>query len=62
MKAIKWILGIVGGLIVLIIALLLIVPHFIDIQKYKPEIEKQAAEATGRPFTIGGDLRLSLFP
>jgi AsmA protein len=62
MNAVKWILGIVGGLIVLIIALLLIVPHFIDIQKYKPEIEKQAAEATGRPFTIGGDLRLSLFP
>jgi len=62
MKAIKWILGIVGGLIVLVIALLLIVPHFIDIQKYKPEIEKQVAQTTGRPFTIGGDLRLSLFP
>ena len=62
MKAIKWILGIVGGLVVLVIALLLIVPHFIDIQKYKPEIEKQVAQTTGRPFTIGGDLRLSLFP
>jgi AsmA protein len=62
MKAIKWIIGIVVGLIVLVIALLLIVPHFIDIQKYKPEIEKQAEQATGRPFSIGGDLRLSLFP
>ena len=62
MKAVKWIIGIVVGLIVLVIALLLIVPQFIDIQKYKPEIEKQASQATGRPFTIGGDLRLSLFP
>jgi len=62
MKAIKWIVGIVVGLIVLVIALLLIVPQFIDIQKYKPEIEKQAEQATGRPFSIGGDLRLSLFP
>jgi AsmA protein len=62
MKAIKWILGIVVGLIVLVIALLLIVPQFIDIQKYKPEIEKQAEQAIGRPFSIGGDLRLSLFP
>jgi AsmA protein len=62
MKAIKWIVGIVVVLIVLVIALLLIVPHFIDIQKYKPEIEKQAAQATGRPVTIGGNLRLSLFP
>jgi AsmA protein len=62
MKAVKWIIGIVVGLVVLVIALLLIVPQFIDIQKYKPEIEKQASQATGRPFTIGGDLRLSLFP
>jgi AsmA protein len=62
MKAIKWLAGIVVGLIVLVIALLLIVPQFIDIQKYKPEIEKQAEQATGRPFSIGGDLRLSLFP
>jgi AsmA protein len=50
------------GLLVLVIALLLIVPQFVDIQKYKPEIEKQAEQATGRPFSIGGDLRLSLFP
>jgi len=35
---------------------------FVDIQKYKPEIEKRVAEATGRPFTLGGDLSLSLFP
>ena len=62
MKAVKWIVGIVGGFVVLLIALLLIVPQFIDIQKYKPEIEKHASQATGRPFTIGGDLRLSLFP
>ena len=62
MKAIKWIIGIVVGVLVLVIALLLIVPQFIDIQKYKPEIEKQAEQATGRPFSIGGDLRLSLFP
>jgi len=62
MKAVKWMIGIVVGLVVLVVALLLIVPQFIDIQKYKPEIEQQASQAAGRPFTIGGDLRLSLFP
>jgi len=62
MKAIKWILGIVVGLVILVVALLLIVPHFVDIQKYKPDIENQVEQATGRPFSIGGDLRLSLFP
>jgi AsmA protein len=61
-KAIKWVAIIGGSLIVLIIALLLIVPMFVNLQKYKPEIKKQVTKATGRPFSIGGDLRLSLFP
>jgi len=41
---------------------LLVIPMFIDVQSYKPEIEKEVTKATGRPFKIGGDLRLSLFP
>lgn len=61
-KVIKWLSIIVGGLLVLVIAALLIVPRFVDFQKYKPEIEKRVAEATGRPFTLGGDISLSLFP
>ena len=61
-KAIKWV-GIIGGsLVVLIIAALLVIPMFIDVQTYKPEIEKQVTNATGRPFSINGDLQLSLFP
>ncbi|MFC1489530.1 AsmA family protein, partial [Thermodesulfobacteriota bacterium] len=61
-KVIKWgaILG--GVLIALIIAALLLIPKFVDVQKYKPEIEKKVAEAIGRPFALGGDLHLSLFP
>jgi AsmA protein len=62
MKAIKWILVIVGGLVVLVIAALLLIPFFVDVNQYKPEIEKQVAAATGRPFSIEGDLKLSLFP
>jgi len=61
-KAIKWTLIGGGGLVVLIIAALLIIPMFVDLQKYKPEIEKQVADVTGRPFSIGDDLKLSLFP
>jgi AsmA protein len=61
-KTIKWTAIIAGGFIVLVIAALLIIPMFVDIQKYKPEIEKRVAEATGRPFKLGGDLGLSLFP
>jgi AsmA protein len=53
---------IAGALIILVIAALVIIPNFVDVQRFKPEIEKRVSEATGRPFTIKGDLDLSLFP
>jgi AsmA protein len=61
-KAIKWGLIICAGLVVLVIAVLLIAPAFIDIRDYKPQLEKKVAEATGRSFSVGDDLNLSLFP
>jgi len=61
-KALKWFLIIGGGLCVLIIAALIILPMFIDVQKYKPLIEKEVSKATGRTFTIGDEIKLSLFP
>ncbi len=61
-KGIKWLVLIGGSFFVLIIAILIIVPMFVDVQKYKPQIEKRASEALGRPLTLGGDLHLSLFP
>lgn len=62
MKAVKWIAIVVGGLIVLVIVALLLIPMFVDIEKYKPQIEQMVTESTGRPFRLGGDLSLSLFP
>jgi AsmA protein len=38
------------------------VPLFIDLTDYKPVIERKVSEATGRSFSIGDDLSLSLFP
>ena len=61
-KAIKWGLIICASLVVLVIAVLLIAPAFIDIRDYKPQLEKKVADATGRPFSVGDDLSLSLFP
>lgn len=63
MKSIlKW-LGIIGGiLVVLVIAAMIIIPMVVDVKKYKPEIEKQVAQATGRSFSIGEDIDLSVFP
>jgi len=61
-KALKWGGIIIAGLIVVVIAALLIIPMFVDLQKYKPELEKYVSETTGRPFAIGDKLKLSLFP
>ena len=61
-RPLKWILVAGGSLVVLVIGALLVIPMFVDIQKYKPVIESTVAERTGRSFSIGGDLRLFLFP
>lgn len=61
-KFFKWLGIIVGTIVVLLVLAILIVPKFVDVQKYKPAIEKKVEEATGRSFELGGDLELSLFP
>ncbi|MCZ4281910.1 AsmA family protein [Kiloniella laminariae] len=58
----KKILIIVGGLVVLVIAALLIVPMFISLEDQKPLVAEKVKEATGRDLVIGGEISLSLFP
>lgn len=58
----KWSAIIVVCLVVIVIAALLIIPMFIDVQEYKPMMEEKVSDATGRPFTVGDDLKLTLFP
>ena len=58
----KWGAIIIGCFVVVIIAAMLLIPMFVDVQKYKPVLESKVTEATGRPFSVGDDLRLSLFP
>lgn len=58
----KWGAIIIGCLALVIIAAMLLIPMFVDVQKYKPMLESKVTEATGRPFSVGDDLRLSLFP
>jgi len=58
----KWGAIIVGCLVVVIIAALVLIPMFVDVAKYKPVLESKVTAATGRPFSVGDDLSLSLFP
>jgi len=61
-KVLKWGSIVIAGLVVIIIAAILIIPRVVDVQKYKPELEKKIAQASGRPFSVGDDLHLSVFP
>ncbi|MCP4370999.1 MAG: AsmA family protein, partial [Deltaproteobacteria bacterium] len=61
-KVIKWFMITVGFLVVVVIAMLWLIPVFMDVQKYKPYIERRVSDAVGRPFTMGEELEVSLFP
>jgi len=61
-KAVKWFMIAVGFLVIVVIAMLLLIPVFMDVQKYKPYIERRVSEAVGRPFTMGNEIKASLFP
>ena len=61
-KTLKWGAIIGGGLLLVIVLALLLVPMFVNVSKYKPLIEKRVSDAAGRPVSVGDDLRLSLFP
>lgn len=61
-RKIKWALIIGGSLIVVFIAALILIPKFVNVNRYKPQIEAQISKLTGRDFTLDGDLHLSLFP
>ena len=61
-RTVKWVLIIGVSLIAVFIAALVLLPKFVDVKQYKPRIEAEVTKATGRTFSIGDDLRLSLFP
>ncbi|MCD4743270.1 MAG: AsmA family protein [Desulfobacteraceae bacterium] len=58
----KWLSIISGIFIVLIVAAIIILPKIIDVKKYKPLIEQKVVGATGRSFTLGDEIDLSVFP
>ncbi len=58
----KWVLMGGGLFLVLIVGAIVLIPRFVDVQQYKPMIEKLVTEQTGRSFSMGDDIELSVFP
>lgn len=61
-KPIKWALISGAVLIVLAVGAIVLIPWFVDVQTYKPRIEQLVSDQTGRVFTMGDDIKLSVFP
>ena len=62
MRVLKWTLWIVGGLVLLAIAVVAIVVATFDPNQYKPQIVNLVQLATGRTLTIDGKIGLTFFP
>jgi AsmA protein len=58
----KWLAGIVGIIVLLIVSAAILLPIVIDPNDHKPEIIAQVKEQTGRDLRIDGDIALSVFP
>ncbi|MSP81502.1 MAG: AsmA family protein [Alphaproteobacteria bacterium] len=56
-----WLFGL-GGLLVLIVALLAAIPALVDLNDYKDAIVSEVKKATGRDVAIDGSIALSLLP
>ena len=63
-RAVKWILGIIAGVVVLCIIGIVILLSSYDFNNFKPVISKAVYDATGRELSIGSniDLKIGLSP
>ncbi|NCC25078.1 MAG: AsmA family protein, partial [Deltaproteobacteria bacterium] len=62
MKAVKWIVGIVLGVIVLAVAGVAALVVLVDPNDYKSQIAAKVQETTGRTLDISGDIGWTFFP
>jgi AsmA protein len=59
LKVFGWLIGM---LLILLIAAIILVPMFVDLNDHKDRIVYEVKKATGRDLTITGDIELSVFP
>ncbi len=62
LRILKILGGLVGVLVLLVVAAAIIIPLVVDPNDFREEISAKAKEETGRDIVIAGDLDLSVFP
>src|SRR6266478_3608559 len=61
-KPLKYLGLALGGVVVLLVAVVLVFALTFDPNRYKDDIERMAVERTGRTLRLQGELKLVLFP
>lgn len=61
-KFFKILAAVIGGLIVLVVAAIIVLPMVVNPNDYKPQIAALVKKDTGRELTIPGKLELTVFP
>ncbi len=61
-RFLKWGIITIGILAGLIIGAAVLITMFVDVRTYLPDIEAMVTRQTGRSFSMGDDIKLSLFP
>lgn len=61
-KILKYLVIGLAAISVIVVGVIVAVPLLIDVNKYKPEIEKLVAQQTGYQLNLAGDVQLSLVP
>jgi len=61
-KVLKWILGLVATLVILLVAISVALPLLLDPNDYKDEISAAVEKRTGRELAINGDISWRIFP
>ena len=61
-KTVKYLLIAAASLAILAIVAVVAITTLVDVESYKPRIERLVTEKTGYPLTLGGKIELSLFP
>ena len=59
-KTIKGLIIFVSVVAILCVTAVFVIPQLIDLNHYKPLIEKKVEDATGRKLTINGDIHLTI--
>jgi AsmA protein len=62
MKILRWLIGIIIGLFILIVAAVILLVNFINPNDYRDQISKAVSDAIHQPFVIQGDIHWKIFP